>query len=357
MSFVIGREDDTPTDRPTGRLGTHRALDGSAGAALYLDLDSPHAMLVVGKRGYGKSYTLGVVAEELARTPPVAPVVVDPMGVFSGLAGAATGDPVAAEVVETPRVDPSTLDPRSWCALVGLDPEGGPGGLLWQAAQGASSLPAMRQALESVDASDRDRRAARNHLSLAASWDVFDPAGLDVAALGRSAVTVLDLSGLAEAPMNAVVRAVGEALYRARVTGRLGRLPWLLVDEAHTFLDGIAGPALKRVLTRGRAPGVSLVLATQQPSAVPAVGVSQADLLCAHRLTSQADIEALRATQPTYMDGSLTERMPADPGEVLVVDDTTETVHAATVRRRATPHSGESPNASDCPRADGRSSG
>lgn len=355
MSFVVGREDDTPADRPAGRLGTHRALDGSAGTALYLDLDRPHAMLVVGKRGYGKSYTLGVVAEELARISPVAPVVVDPMGAFSGLAGTATGDPVAAEVVEAPQVDPAALDPRSWCALVGLDPEGGPGGLLWQAAQGAASLPAMQRALESVDAAGRHRRAARNHLALAASWDVFDPAGLDAAGLGRSAVTVLDLSGLAKAPMNAVVRGVGEALYRARVTDSLDRLPWLLVDEAHAFFDGVAGPTLERVLTRGRAPGVSLVLATQRPSVVPAVGVSQTDLLCAHRLTAQADIEALRAAQPTYMDSSLTGRMPAAPGEVLVVDDATETVHAATVRRRATPHGGDSPNASDCPRANSHS--
>ncbi len=357
MSFVVGREGDTPADQPTGRVGTHRALDGSAGAALYLDLDGPHAVLVVGKRGYGKSYTLGVLAEELARTPPIAPVVVDPMGAFAGLARAATGDPVAAEVVETPRVDPATLDPRSWCALVGLDPEGGPGGLLWQAAQGAASLPAMRRALESADAPDRHRRAARNHLALAASWDVFGPDGLDAADLGSGAVTVLDLSGLAGAPMNAVVRAVGEALYRARVTDSLDRLPWLLVDEAHGFFDGVAGPVLERILTRGRAPGVSLVLATQRPSAVPAVGVSQADLLCAHRLTAQADIEALRAARPTYMDGSLTERMPAEPGEVLVVDDATEAVHAATVRRRATPHGGDSPSASDCPGADDRSPG
>jgi len=357
MSFVVGREGNRPADRPTGRVGTHRALDGSAGAPLYLDLDGPHAVLVVGKRGYGKSYTLGVLAEELARTPPVAPVVVDPMGVFSGLAEPATGGPVAAEVVETPRVDPATLDPRSWCALVGLDPAGGPGGLLWQAAQEAASLSAMRRALESADGPSRYRRATRNHLALAASWDVFDPAGLDAATLGCGAVTVLDLSGLAAAPMNAVVRAVGETLYRARVTNSLDRLPWLLVDEAHTFFDGVAGPTLERLLTRGRAPGVSLVLATQRPSAVPAVGVSQADLLCAHRLTSRADIEALRATQPTYMDGPLTGRMPAEPGEVLVIDDATETVHAATVRRRATPHGGDSPSASDCPGANDRSPG
>lgn len=353
MNFVIGREEGGPDDRPTGRLGSYRALDGSAGAALHLDLDGPHAILVVGKRGYGKSYTLGVIAEALARTPPVAPVVVDPMGVFDTLAASATGEPVPAEVVDTPRVDPEALDPRSWCTLVGLDPGGGPGGLVWQAAREAGSLSAMRRVIAAADAPRPDRRAADNHLALAASWGVFGTDGLDAATLGTARVTVLDLSGLADAPMNAVVRGVGEALYSARVAGDIDRLPWLLVDEAHTFFGGAAGDTLERVLTRGRAPGVSLVMATQRPDAVPAVGVSQTDLLCAHRLTSGADIEALRGTQPTYMDSTLAERMPAEPGDVLVVDDATETVHSARVRRRSTPHGGDSPRASERSGGDG----
>lgn len=347
MSFVIGREDGEPGARPTGRLGTYRALDGSAGAALHLDLDGPHAMLVVGKRGYGKSYTIGVVAEALARTAGVAPVVVDPMGVFRTLGDPADGEPVPAEVITKPRVDPGALDPRSWCALVGLDPEGGPGGLVWQAAREVDSLPAMRRAIAAADAPGPDRRAADNHLRLAGSWGVFGADGLDATRLGSGRVTVLDLSGLADAPMNAVARAVGEGLYRGRVTGGLDRLPWLLVDEAHTFFEGVAGATLRRILARGRAPGVSLGLATQRPGAIPAAGVSQSDLLCAHRLTARGDIEALRAARPTYMEGSLTERMPTEPGEVLVVDDATETVHTARVRRRATPHGGDSPRASD----------
>ena len=67
MTFVLGRESG-PDDGPVGRLGSYRARDGSAGAPLSLDLDGPHAVSVVGKRGYGKSYTLGVLAEALART-------------------------------------------------------------------------------------------------------------------------------------------------------------------------------------------------------------------------------------------------------------------------------------------------
>ncbi|MFC7213638.1 ATP-binding protein [Saliphagus sp. GCM10025334] len=364
MTFVIGRDDggggdgdhgddgdtgddDTGCSRPTANFGTYRARDGSPGAALFLDLDGPHAVSIVGKRGYGKSYTLGVVAEELARARGVSPVIVDPMGVFGSLADPADGAPVPATVVDRPTVEPSSLDPKSWCALVGLSPESGAGSLLWRAAQRESTLQAMAERIEAADAPRADRRAASNHLELADAWGVFDPDGLAAADLAGPDATVLDVSGLADAPMNAVARGVAEALYRARVDGTIDRLPWLLLDEAHTFFDGVARPALETILTRGRAPGVSLVAATQRPSAVPAVGISQSDIVVSHRLTARADLEALETARPAYVSGSLADRLPERPGEVVVIDDATETIHVAQVRRRETPHGGDSPRASE----------
>ena len=348
MPFVVGRgEQRDPAPSNAGRLGSYRALDGSDGAPLYVDLDAPHAMLVVGKRGYGKSYTLGVLAEALARTPAIAPVIVDPIGVFTTLAASTCGDSIPAEVVRSPSVTPDSLDPRSWCPLLGLSPESGAGGLVWQAAQTESSITEMCDVVETTNAARKHRRAAINHLNLAESWDVFDVDGLDARHLGSPEITVLDVSGMDGAPMNAVARGVAEALYRGRVRDEIDRLPWLLLDEAHTFFDGIAAPALETILTRGRAPGVSLVAATQRPSAIPPVGISQADVIVSHRLTSKDDLDALEAAQPTYMTSSLDERMPTAPGEVVIIDDSTETVHAGTIRERITPHGGDSPTASD----------
>ncbi|WP_415378745.1 ATP-binding protein [Halosimplex sp. TS25] len=347
MTFVIGRGQGGVEKGPSGHLGTYRALDGSDGAPLHLDLDGPHAMLVVGKRGYGKSYTLGVVAESLSRARGVAPVIADPMGVFPTLGEASEGDPVPAEVITDPQVTPTTLDPRSWCALLDLSPESGAGGLVWQAAQEESTLADMRAHVDATDAPGTDKRAAINHLNIADSWGIFDPEGLSAGDLAGGEVSVLDVSGLDSAPMNAVVRGVGEALYRARVNDEIARLPWYMLDEAHTFFQGVGEAALETILTRGRAPGVSLVLATQRPSAVSDVAISQSDVIVSHRLTSEEDLDALEAAQPTYMKTSLDERLPTSTGEVIVIDDATETVHAANVRRRETPHGGDSPSASD----------
>ncbi|MFB6161640.1 MAG: ATP-binding protein [Haloferacaceae archaeon] len=342
---VLGRSDDETG--PVGRLGRYRASDGSDGAPVGVDLDRPHAALVVGKRGYGKSYTLGVLAEGGARAAGVAPVVVDPMGALAGLARDADGDPAPARVVTSPTVRADAIPASAWPELFDLDTTGAVGGLVWRAASAADTLDGMRSTVANADADRATRRAAGNHLRLAASWGVFDPDGLDASALAGGEATVLDLAGVDPAPTNAVVGAVARALYDARVDGRVDRLPWLLVDEAHVAFDGTAAAALRTLLTRGRAPGVGLVAATQRPGVLPDVAVSQADLLVAHRLTAERDVEALAAAVPTYLDGTLRERLPSVPGDAVVVDDATETVSGVRVRERATPHDGAAARASD----------
>ena len=62
-------------------------LTSHMGLPVHLDLISPHVLLVAGKRGSGKSYSLGVIAEELANAMErkeieVAVVVIDTVDVF-----------------------------------------------------------------------------------------------------------------------------------------------------------------------------------------------------------------------------------------------------------------------------------
>ena len=338
---VLGRTEDTG---PSGRFGTYRARDGSRGRRVRIDLDRPHAALVVGKRGYGKSYTLGVLAEECAKTPGVSPVVIDPVGALAGL-----GD--LGRTIRDPTVRASTVPARAWPELVGLDPAAAAGALVWRAASATESLAGMCDHVADSDADEDTRRAAANHLRLASSWGVFSPRGLDAAALVDAGVTVLDCATQAPGARDAVIHAVARGLYDARIEGDIRTVPWLFVDEAHVAFDGVAGAALGTVLTRGRAPGVSLVCATQRPGALPPVAISQSDIVVAHRLTAAADVESLAACEATYVDGTLEERLPTERGEALVVDDRTESVHVVRVRERETPHEGASPRASDVARS------
>ena len=369
--YLLGREagsvadiegDERASEDGAVRLGSFLARDGSTGATVGLDADGPHAGVVVGKRGTGKSYTLGVIAEGLAEIPGVAPVVVDPMGVFGGLeaAGGRVVDPV---------VRPTSIPPSVWPALVGLDPAGSAGSLLWRvvadvtdsAASGGEavdgthsgaldepSIDTFRDAVVAADASAAARRTATNHLALAASWGVFDATAPPVTALlDDGAPVVVDLAGTSERAAAAVVRSVARGLYDARIADDVGRLPWLLIDEAHAFFDGVADPALRTLLTRGRAPGVSIVCATQRPGVLPPVAISQSDILVAHRLTAERDVERLADAEATYLAGDLASRLPTGTGEALVVDDATEEAHTVRVRERRTPHGGGDPSASE----------
>jgi hypothetical protein len=92
---VIGRSDSFHKKYPNAGLGMIGAVTETSddvltslfGMPVKLDFVSPHVMLVAGKRGSGKSYTLGIIAEELAlamerKEIEVAGVVIDTVDVF-----------------------------------------------------------------------------------------------------------------------------------------------------------------------------------------------------------------------------------------------------------------------------------
>lgn len=337
---VLGRPENE-NGGPIASFGRFIARDGSLGGTVGLDLDRPHVVSVVGKRGSGKSYTLGVVAEGLAKTRGVTGIVIDTMGVYAGL------EELGALRHTQPQLSPASNPPELWPTMVGLDPTSPAGGLVWRAAAHVDSIQAMRTCIQDSRADEAAVRTADNHLALADSWGCFAANGLDATDLFTPELTVLDCSTIPEPAKVAVVGAVARLLYDHAITTEPARLPWLLVDEAHASYRGAARPALDTLLTRGRQPGLSVALATQRPSALPAVALSQTDLLVAHRLTTTSDIDALAGIHPTYLEGRLGDRLPPRPGNALIVDDTTEAAATVRIRERHTTHGGASPRASE----------
>ena len=80
---------------------------------------------------------------------------------------------------------------------------------------------------------------------------------------------------------------------------------WLFIDEAHEFLPlnekTIATDSLIQLLREGRQPGISVVLATQQPGKIHQDVMTQSDILIAHRVTSKPDLEALNHIMQSYL--------------------------------------------------------
>ena len=74
----------------TGYLGKVVISKGERpvlGRRIRIDLARPHVILICGKRGYGKSYTMAVLLEEFARLPValqnrITVIVIDTVGIF-----------------------------------------------------------------------------------------------------------------------------------------------------------------------------------------------------------------------------------------------------------------------------------
>jgi hypothetical protein len=127
---------------------------------------------------------------------------------------------------------------------------------------------------------------------------------------------------------------------------------WLIIDEAHEFLPNrgknAATEPLVTIMREGRQPGISLVLATQQPGKIHTDVMTQSDIVIAHRLTAKIDVDALGMLMQSYMreglDGYL-NTLPPLKGSAIVFDDNNERVYPMRVRPRLTWHGGEAPSA------------
>lgn len=133
---------------------------------------------------------------------------------------------------------------------------------------------------------------------------------------------------------------------------------WLMIDEAHVVAPSDspspAREALIEYVKRGRDAGLSLIMATQQPSAIDDRILSQVNITLSHRLSFQSDIQAAVNRVPTRLLTSLKlggvevkdfgEMLRfLDSGECFLGDHNTSRVVMLKVRPRVTSHGGYSP--------------
>ncbi|PIN90309.1 hypothetical protein COU60_01815 [Candidatus Pacearchaeota archaeon CG10_big_fil_rev_8_21_14_0_10_34_76] len=140
--------------------------------------------------------------------------------------------------------------------------------------------------------------------------------------------------------------------YLSYKTEREVPLIWLFIDEAHEFLPLTgktpATEALVQLLREGRQPGISLVLATQQPGQIHKDVMTQSDIVLSHRVTSKPDTEALNQIMQTYLLESIRKSMddlPSLKGSAIILDDNSERIYSMRMRPRFTWHGGEAPTA------------
>jgi len=133
---------------------------------------------------------------------------------------------------------------------------------------------------------------------------------------------------------------------------------WLVIDEAHVVApkDQVspARSALVEYVKRGRDAGLSLVLATQQPSALDDRILSQVNITFNHRLSFQNDINAAVDRIPTksvktmkFAGTNLTDFgdmvRVLDAGQCFLGDQASSRTVLVQIRPRVSAHGGYSP--------------
>lgn len=133
---------------------------------------------------------------------------------------------------------------------------------------------------------------------------------------------------------------------------------WLVLDEAHVIVPNEgktpASDPLIDYVKRGRDSGLSLIFATQQPSAVDNKLMSQADITFTHGLSFDSDIQAAIKRMPADTSHEYRQNgqkisslggaiRSLSPGETIVADATSSRIFVKRIRPRLTAHGGNTP--------------
>ncbi|MBS3816016.1 MAG: ATP-binding protein [Candidatus Thermoplasmatota archaeon] len=384
----------------------------------HLDIVSPHCMLVVGKRGTGKSYTLGVIAEEFAKlkkeySDRVSLILIDTMSVFHSLKKENTNgqeikamerfgiEPESWEDIVRILVPQAAIDEavsegkelhrdevlklplekvkvHEWLDLFELDVTEPVGTLLSQVVSdlkkdsGDFSFEDVYEKIEGEKA-DRDKKETlKNLFNMIEELELFSKEGMELQIAEGGKITVLDISYLGRLGKYELRNLIVSIFAREQMSKRTlyttvemqsqaeltenhkakditeeYPIIYMLIDEAHLFLpsegESISSKPLIDWIKLGRHPGLSLILATQEPSALHTSAITQSDMIIAHNMTSKDDLDALKLAKQSYMKKGLDEmvgKMQFKRGLTMILDDKTRDLQMCRVRPRHTLHTG-----------------
>ena len=280
---------------------------------------------------------------------------------------------------------PSELDGDDWCMAFNIDVNSPLGVFIDRVVlQLKEKIPEydiidiLKGLDETKDVEDHIRIAAKNRFFAVEKWGLFSKEGTPISELIKGGqATIIDLSEYATMPNGwqvkfLVVVLLSKKLFIQRMRTRKSeeleavknavhvlaqeqegvRMPlvWLVIDEAHEFLpkEGrtASSEALISILREGRQPGISLILATQQPGKIHTDVMTQSDVVVSFRLTAKMDIEALSALMQSYLREGLDtalDKLPRVSGAAIILDDKNEKLYSMRVRPKISWHGGSSP--------------
>jgi hypothetical protein len=394
---------------------------------LYMDISGAHVVLICGKRGGGKSYTMGVIAEGLGMLEPdirqnLSIILLDTMGIYWTMGHANQKEkellepyglkpkPIDVKIFTPEKyyydykkrgirtdipfsIEPHQLTGDDWCMAFRQEKYGANGLYIQKLVEEMREQNQKYSINDIFSSMDKDsetdkitKAAVKNMFKSAEAWGIFSDHGTPLDDLAKGGqVTVLDVSCYATMPggndvKSLAVGLVARHLFTTRMESRKEEelqeikyletyfeevsaakarkqqmpLVWLVLDEAHEFLpkdekaSNAATEPLVTIMREGRQPGLSLILATQQPGKIHTDVMTQSDIVISHRITARLDVQALGLLAQSYMEHGIERAMndlPPMKGTAVVFDDLNEKILMMRVRPRVTWHGGASPTA------------
>ena len=277
-------------------------------------------------------------------------------------------------------IRPSELNAEDWCNVFNVELTSNIGVLIEQALIKLIGDYSIEDIIAEIKMNHKfdeiTKNAVENRFNAVRSWGLFDVEGTDIKDIIKPGeVSILDTSVYEDFNIKAIaISIICKKLFLERITARkveevseiehhesyfsqeeirLERpLVWLFIDEAHELLrrEGKtpASDVLTQLIREGRQPGISMVMATQQPGEIHRDVITQSDIVISFRVTAKPDIDALNLINQSYLTEQILEHMnnlPNEKGSAIILDDNSERIYSIKLRPKLSWHSGDTPSA------------
>jgi len=349
-------------------------LENNSDVKVYLDIESliSKHLAVLATTGSGKSYTVGVIVEELfEKNIPV--IIIDPHGEYASMRYPNENvkdkdlmeffgvEPRGYEIVEySPdtkvnidakplKFEDKNLSPYDIIQMLPTKPTPSQIGLIYSAIK---DLKERKEdyTLEDIinEISNMESNAKWNLINMMdviRSTGLFDKKPTDIKDLVKKGqITIINLRGVSIDLQQLVVQRIVSELFEKR---KLGKIPplFLVIEEAHNYIPEkeitYASKIIRNVASEGRKFGLGLCVVTQRPARIDKNILSQCNTHIILRITNPNDLKAV-----TYAEHSFPELdkeiKNLSVGNAIILG--MEVPLFIRVRVRKSAHGGESPS-------------
>ncbi len=157
-------------------------------------------------------------------------------------------------------------------------------------------------------------------------------------------ISVMDLSGLSDHVSDYIAYKILSEVYSQRERGEYKYPVFVLMEEAHRFIpkkeNTLSKRIAKRIAAEGRKFGVFLILVTQRPQKIDPDVLSQCNSQIIMRMTNPEDQKAVRKSAEQVSEELLKDLPGLNVGEAVIVGEMTKMPVMVKIRERRTREGG-----------------